>query len=103
VHRRLWRAAQEGERRIEHGERAIAFIPARGAIVLGVDEQRDAADILRDADATIGSAQQQRSTEAPALHGSIDGEAAETEYGHVVTPQAFLRERRRPRIVERRV
>ena len=81
---------------------AIAFIPARGAFVLGVDQQRDAADILRDADAVIGRAQQESASESAALRRSVDGEAAETEHRHVVTRQAFLRERRRPRIVERR-
>lgn len=32
---------------------AIAFVPARGAIVLGVDEQRDATDHRRRADARV--------------------------------------------------
>ena len=44
----------EGERRIEQGESAIAFVPARRAFVLGVDQQSDAADILSDAEPAIG-------------------------------------------------
>ena len=31
------------------GRAPIAFVPARGAVVLGVDEQRDATDIIGDA------------------------------------------------------
>src|ERR1700739_2488730 len=58
--------------------------PARGAFVLGVDQQCDAADTLRDANAAIGRAQQESAAEAPALHRSIDAEAAETEHRHVV-------------------
>ena len=46
-------------------------------------------------------AKQQSAAEAPALHGSIDAEAAETEHRHVVTRQAFLREHGCPRIIER--
>jgi len=37
------------------GESAIAFVPARRSFVLGVDQQSDAADIVGDADAAIGS------------------------------------------------
>ena len=33
---------------------------------------------------------------------SIDGEAAEAEHGHVVTREAFLRERRRSAVFDRR-
>ena len=47
----------ERPRRIFHAERAIAFVPARGTIVLGVDEQSDANDIPRDANAAIGCTQ----------------------------------------------
>ncbi len=46
---------------------AVAFMPARGAIVLGVDEQGDAADILRDANAAIGCAQQESAAVAALL------------------------------------
>ena len=91
----------ERKRRIVHAESAVAFVPARGAIVLGVDEQGDAADILRDADAAIGGVQQESAAEVPALRRSINGEAAEAEHGHVLTREAFLRERRRPAIFDR--
>ena len=66
-------------------ESVKAFIPVRGAIVLGVDQQCDAANILRDAYAAIGRAQQKSAAESAALGRSVDGEAAETEHGHVVT------------------
>jgi hypothetical protein len=46
----------ERKRRIEHRQSAIAFVPAHDAIVLGVNQQSDAADILHDADAAIGGA-----------------------------------------------
>ena len=91
----------ERERRIVESENAIAFVPARGAIILGVDQQRDAADIIGDADASIGREQQERAAGAPALYGSIDAEATEPEHRHVVTAEAFFRERRRPRTSER--
>ena len=92
----------ERERRIVQAESAVAFIPARGAIVFGIDEQSDAADIFRDADAAIGGAQQESAAESAALHRSIDRKAAEPEHRHVVTRQAFFRERRRPRKFDRR-
>jgi hypothetical protein len=93
-----YRVGRHSERQ---DERAAAFVPARGAIVLGVDQQSDAADIIGDADAAVGRAQQESAAKTAALHGSIDREAAETEYGYIVTRQAFLRERRRPRIFDR--
>ena len=58
----------ERERRIVESESAIAFIPARGAAVFGVDQQGDAADIFGDADAAISRAEQESAAEAPALH-----------------------------------
>ena len=51
----------ERERRVIESESAIALIPVRGAFVLGVDQQRDAADIMRDADARSAA----RSSSAP--------------------------------------
>ena len=53
---------------------ALAFIPVRGAIVLGVDQRRDAADILRDAN----DCDRPPAAEAPALHsrGGLDGTQA---------------------------
>ena len=92
----------ERERRIIQAESAVAFIPARGAIVLVVDQQGDAADILGDADAAMRGAYEESAAEAPALHRVIDREPAEAEHGRVVTRQALLRERRRPRIFVRR-
>ena len=46
----------EGKRRVVESESAIAMIPARGAIILGVDQQRDAADIIGDTDAAMRGA-----------------------------------------------
>jgi hypothetical protein len=92
-------SATGGKRGVVETKNAIAFIPARGAFVLDVDQRRDAADIIGDTDATMRGAKQQSAAEAPALHRSIDAEAAETEHRHVVTRQAFVRELQRPRIV----
>src|SRR5271166_4870908 len=61
----------EGERRIEQGESAIAFVPARRSFVLGVDQQSDAADIIGDAHAAVGRTQQESAAEPLALRRSI--------------------------------
>jgi hypothetical protein len=57
--------------------------------------------ILRYANSAVGS-EPQRSAETAALHRTIEGETAEAERRHLVTRQAFLHERGRACIVERR-
>jgi len=47
----------EREGSIRKAQRTIAFIPLRGAVALGVDQQGDAADFLSYAQASIGGAQ----------------------------------------------
>jgi hypothetical protein len=44
----------EGERGVVESEGAVGPIPAGGVIILGVDQQSDAAHLVGDADATIG-------------------------------------------------
>ena len=80
----------------------MAFVPARRAIVFCVDEQGDAADIVSDANAAIGGAEQKSAAEPPALNGSVDGQTAETKHRHVVASEAFLRQRGRPAVFKRR-
>ena len=92
----------EGERRIEQGESAIAFVPARRAFVLGVDQQSDAADIIGDADAAFGRTQQESAAEPLALRRPINGEPAEAKHRHVVTAETLLRESGRAAVFERR-
>jgi hypothetical protein len=52
----------------------------RGPVTFGVDQQGDAADILRDANAALSGAQQQSAAQPPALHRSYrrPGGRAET-------------------------
>jgi hypothetical protein len=64
-------------------------------IILGINEQSDAAHFIGDADAPGGGTQEQRSAEATPLNCLIDGEAAETENWHVVAGEAFFDQRRR--------
>jgi hypothetical protein len=92
----------EGERRIEQGESAMAFVPARRAFILGVDQQSDAADIIRDADAAVGRTQQESAAEPLALRCPINGEPAEAKHRHVVTAETLLRESGRAAVFERR-
>ena len=73
-------AARATEARRRGGERH-SWGPARGALVLGVDEQRDAADIIGDADPAIGGARQESAAQSAALHRLIDGEAASRNTG----------------------
>src|SRR5271170_2461931 len=58
---------------IEQGERPIAGVPLRRPIVLGVNEQTDAASFTGDADTTGGGAQEQRPAE-PASAGRRGGD-----------------------------
>ena len=67
----------ERERRIVESESPIALIPARGALVLGVDQQRDAADIIGDPNATMRGAQQESAAEAAPLYRTIHSKATE--------------------------
>jgi len=60
---RLGRAARA--RACEHRQSAVAFIPARSAIVLGVDQQGDVADIPRDANSAVGRSQPSRRSRLP--------------------------------------
>src|ERR1700681_3000538 len=80
----------EGQRRVKQGHGAVACVPSRGPIVLGVDEKGDATDFARDADAAIGRAQEQRATEAAALETTLDRETAETKSRNVVSRQALV-------------
>ena len=77
----------EGERRIEETQRAIAFVPSRRMVILGVDQERHAAHFLRDRHAAFGGAQEQPSAEPASLHAAIDGESAETVDGDFIATE----------------
>ena len=83
----------EGQWSIEQRHGAVAGVPLRRPIILGVDERGHAADFVGDADAAIGRAQQQRAAQAGALYGFLNGQASEAEHRHVITCKALFRER----------
>ena len=47
--------------------------------MLGVDQQRDAVDLLRDPHAELVRPQQERAAEPTPLHRAVDGQPAEPE------------------------
>src|SRR5208283_2411420 len=79
---------QQGKRRIEQAERAVAFIPLRCVVVFSVDEQGDAARLFGDDHAALGGAQQKASAKPAPLHAAIDGEATQPIDGNLVAREA---------------
>ena len=59
---------------VKQSQGSIVRVPSRHPIVLGVDEQRNSTNFLRNADAAIGCAKKQSAAQAASLDASVFGQ-----------------------------